>query len=447
MDVSRFSEKLKNAGVVGAGGAGFPTYAKLGKGIDTVILNCAECEPLLRVHRQLLGAHPLEVLGGLDMLRQATGAKRAIVAIKPTYEAAVNAAKAYLNEFENIELSYLPEIYPAGDEIVLIYETTGRTVKAGAIPASVGVCVFNVETAYNAYRASQDKSVTHKYVTIAGEVKKPCTLRLPIGMSFDDAICLAGGKKIEDTVYISGGPMTGRIVGGNESITKTTNAILVVPSDHYIVNKRKTKLSISVKRAMSVCCQCRMCTDMCPRNLLGHPIEPHKFMRALSASDAKQTDAVLNTAFCSGCGVCEMYACPQGLSVRTLIGACKNELRKEGIKAPEAKMSEIEDRREYALLPLSRLTARLDLTKYNTDAPLDESDVEVKKVKIMLSQHIGAPAVCMVGEGDKVRVGMCVAKADEGKLGADIHSSVDGVVSHIGESYVLIETDKGGSLK
>ena len=439
MDVSRFSEKLKNAGVVGAGGAGFPAYAKLADGIDTVILNCAECEPLLRVHRQLLATKTIEVLKGLDMLRKATGAKKAIVALKAEYKEAAKAVGAYLNEFENITVSHLPEIYPAGDEIVLIYETTKRIVKAGTLPSSVGVCVFNVETAYNAYMANEGKSVIHKYVTITGEVKKPCTLRLPIGISFDDAVALAGGKTNENTVYISGGPMTGRIVNGAESVSKTTNAILVVPYDHYIVNKRKTKLSISVNRAMSVCCQCRMCTDMCPRNLLGHPIEPHKFMRALAASDGKQVEAVLNTAFCSGCGVCEMYACPQGLSARTLIGACKNELRKEGIKAPEAKMSEIEDRREYALLPLKRLIARLDLSRYDTDAPLDEGITEVKRVKIMLSQHIGAVPECMVNLGERVKAGQCIAKVGGSKLGADIHSSIDGIVRHIGESYIIIE--------
>lgn len=447
MDVSKFSEKLKNAGVVGAGGAGFPTYAKLGKGIDTVVLNCAECEPLLKVHRQLLAVHTSEVLKGLDALREAVGASRAIVAIKPSYTAAANAVKAYLTEFENIELSYLPEIYPAGDEVVLIYETTGRAVKAGALPASVGVCVFNVETAYNAYRANDDIGVTHKYVTIAGEVAKPCTLRIPLGMSFDDAVTLAGGKTDNDAVYISGGPMTGRIADGNAVITKTTNAILVMPKEHYIVNKRRIKNSVSVKRAMSVCCQCRRCTDMCPRNLLGHPIEPHKFMRAISCGDAKQTEAVLNTAFCSGCGVCEMYACPQGLSVRTLIGECKNELRKEGIRVSEPKMHEIEDRREYARLSLQRLTARLDLARYNVDAPLDESDVKPSKVKIMLSQHIGAPAMCTVSVGDSVKVGQCVATAAADKLGASIHASIDGTVSTVTDSYIIIEANKGGAPK
>lgn len=442
MDVRELKQKLKEAGVVGAGGAGFPSYAKLSGEIDTVILNCAECEPLLRPHRQLMAKYPYEILKGLDILREGAGAKRAIVGIKPSYTEAVSAVRSVIHEFGKISVSYLPEIYPAGDEIVLIYETTGRVVKAGKLPASEGVCVFNVETAYNTQRAVCGENVTHKYVTIAGEVKYPCTLRLPIGMSFDDAAELAGGKTRCDTVYISGGPMTGRIVTGGECVSKTTNAILVMPQDHYIVNKRRTKTSVSVNLAMSVCCQCRMCTDMCPRNLLGHPIEPHSFMRAVKYGDNRQIKPVLNTAFCSGCGVCEMYACPQGLSPRTLIGECKAELRREGIKAPSGETKNVSPRREYARIPMSRLIARLNLRKYDTDAPLDERAMSPKSVRISFSQHIGAPAVCIVSEGETVHKGQCIARADEDKLGASVHSSVDGVVKTVGKTFVIIESGK-----
>ena len=439
MDVRELKAKLKEAGVVGAGGAGFPTYAKLGEGIDTVILNCAECEPLLKPHRLLLSEHVCEVLEGFDALRKSVGAARGVVGIKPSYKEAVSALEAHIDEFENIEISYLPEIYPAGDEVVLIYETTHRVVSAGALPISVGVCVFNVETAYNVYGALCGKNVTHKYVTIAGEVKNPCTLRLPLGMSFEEAVSLAGGAVCEDAVYISGGPMTGSIVSANKRICKTTNAILVMPPNHYIVNKRRVKSSVSINRAMSACCQCRMCTDMCPRNLLGHPIEPHSFMLAAKNGDAKQTQAVLNTAFCSGCGVCEMYACPQGLSPRTLIAECKAELRNAGVKAPKPQTKPVSVRRDYARIPMSRLISRLDLTKYNVAAPLSEAEVDVKKLKIALSQSIGAAPTVVVKAGDTVTAGQCVAKADEDKLGVDLHSPIDGVVTKVKEKFIIIE--------
>ena len=443
MDVRALCEKLKRAGVVGAGGAGFPTYAKIGEGIDTVILNCAECEPLLKPHRQLLQKHVGVVLKGLDLLRESVGASRAIVALKPSYTVAAEAARAELDLYPYLTLSYLPEIYPAGDEIVLIQETTGRTVGPGQLPRSVGVCVFNVETAYNAARAAENIPVTHKYVTIAGEVKMPCTLRLPLGMSFGDAVALAGGAAREDAVYISGGPMTGSIASPYDVVTKTTNAILLMPPEHTIVNKRRIRSSVSVKRAMSACCQCRMCTDLCPRHLLGHPIEPHAFMRAVK-DGAADIAAVRNTAFCCGCGVCEMYACPQGLNPRSLIAACKDELRTNGVRPPQAEGTGVLEMRDYARLPMSRLLARLDLVRYDVPAPLDERKIVPKRVKLPLRQHIGAPAVAVVAVGGRVERGQCVAAAGDNQLGADIHTPVSGTVTQTTDTYIIIETKQEG---
>ena len=442
MDVRELGEKLKTAGVVGAGGAGFPSYAKLGEGVDTIILNCAECEPLLKPHRQLLAAHACEILKGLDELRQSIGAARAIVALKPSYTEAAEAVETLLDAFDGIEIAFLPEIYPAGDEVVLIYETTGRVVAPGKIPLSVGVCVFNVETVYNAYHAINGVPVTHKFVTIAGEVHRPCTLRLPLGISFSDAVALAGGTTREDVVFISGGPMTGRIVSSQECVTKTTNAILVMPQQHTIVKKRRIQSSVSIKRAMSACCQCRMCTDLCPRHLLGHPIEPHKFMRA--AKDGNPADtAALNTAFCSGCGVCEMFACPQGLNPRSLIGACKDALKREGVRPLEAAGVGVLEKRDYARLPMKRLTARLDLVRYDVPAPLTEVEIVVKNVKLPLRQHIGAPASAIVGEGDTVQAGQVVASVGEEKLGANLHTPIGGMVIIVTDAYMVIEAKRG----
>lgn len=440
MDVRALCEKLKRAGVVGAGGAGFPTYAKIGEGIDTVILNCAECEPLLKPHRQLLQKHAGVVLKGLDLLRESVGASRAISALKPSYTAAAEAVRAELDLFPRLTLSYLPEIYPAGDEIVLIQETTGRTVGPGQLPRSVGVCVFNVETAYNAALAAEDIPVTHKYVTIAGEVKTPCTLRLPLGMPFGDAVALAGGTTREDAVYISGGPMTGGLASPYDVVTKTTNAILLMPPEHTIVNKRRIRSSVSVKRAMSACCQCRMCTDLCPRHLLGHPIEPHAFMRAVKDGHAADIAAVQNTVFCCGCGVCEMYACPQGLNPRSLIAACKDELRKNGVRPPQAEGTGVLETREYARLPMSRLLARLDLVRYDVPAPLDEREIVPKRVKLPLRQHIGAPAGAVVAVGERVERGQRVAAVSDNQLGADIHTPIGGTVTQVTDTYIVIET-------
>lgn len=441
MKIDELKKILQDAGVVGAGGAGFPSYAKLNENADTVILNCAECEPLLKLHRQVMQVYAYEIMQMLEIVCKAVGAKKAIIAIKPSYKKAVDAIKAQLDDFKLITIGYLPEVYPAGDEVVTIYETTGRVVQPGKLPISVGVTVFNVETMLNAYYAvTEGKGVTHKYITVTGEVKNPTTLCVPLGITVGEVLKLAGGTTIDDYTLINGGPMTGMITSESDVITKTSNAILVMPSDHYIVLKRTAKPNISLKRAMSACCQCRMCTDLCPRNLLGHPIEPNKFMRAISTGTTTDTQVYANSFFCSSCGLCEMYSCFQGLSPRTLIGIMKGELRKGGITVPEVLADSVNEQREGRYILKSRLTARLGLTKYNFPALLEDKVYTPKKVKLLLSQHIGAPAVPTVKKGDVVNAGDMVANAKDGALGVAIHSSISGKVKDVTDTYIIVES-------
>ena len=430
---------MQKAGIVGCGGAGFPSYAKLNSGVDTVILNCAECEPLLRLHRQLMERRAFEIMSALELVRKTIGAKNIVIGLKKVYTKAIEAINENIASFENIHICPLREVYPAGDEVVLIYEATGRIVPPGKLPASVGVVVYNVETMYNLYRATQSENVTHKYVTIAGEVKTPKTFYAPIGTPLSLLIDAAGGETTENASYLIGGPMMGNLGKRDGVVTKTTNAVIVLPSDHYVIKRRSTKITVDLKRAMAACCQCRYCTDMCPRNLLGHPIEPHMLMRVASNRDTHNVSPYLNTFFCSGCGVCEMYSCFQGLSPRTLIGAVKSGLRTSGVKAPTVEKEPVPiHNRELRRVPLSRLRARLDLEKYNKSAPITDEAIEPNEVKIMLSQHIGAPSVPCVKKGDSVKVGDAVAFAAKGKMGVDIHSSIDGKIVEITDKFIRI---------
>ena len=146
--------------------------------------------------------------------------------------------------------------------------------------------------------------------------------------------------------------------------------------------------------------------------------------------------------FCSSCGLCEMYSCMQGLSPRTLMAEYKVGLRANGLRPPQVEAKPVGPEREYRKVPMERLMARLDLTKYNKEAPLDESVVPVSKVKIMLSQHIGAPAAAIVKQGDKVTKGQMIAEPAKG-LSVGIHASIDGVVSEVTDKYVIIETQEG----
>ncbi len=440
MNLTELKAVLRNGGVVGAGGAGFPSYAKLDKRADTLILNCAECEPLLKLHRQMLERYVGEIVDALHVLATAVEATSVIIAVKRSYERTIDAVKMHIASRPNMSICLLPEVYPAGDEVVLIYEATGKVVPAGALPISVGVTVFNVETVYNISQLLAGHPVTHKFVTVAGEVASPVTLRVPLGTSFQELLSLAGGVTTPHPAYCIGGPMMGRLGSPFEPVTKTTNAILVLPADHPLIQKKQAKPFIDMKRAMAACCQCSYCTELCPRHLLGHPIEPHKFM--LYASNGITNDATpyVNSFFCCACGLCELYSCSQGLSPRSLLAACKDGLRKSGVRPPAApKQQSASSTRSYRRIPMRRLMARLGLSQYNRPAPLSDTAIKPAELRLLLSQHIGAPAKPLVAVGDVVTQGQLLAEVPEEALGVSLHAPLSGTVTSITDSVITIK--------
>lgn len=443
MDIKELKNIVRESGIAGAGGAGFPTYVKIDEKADTIILNCAECEPLLKLHRQLLKVHAYEIMEMFHIIAGLVGAKEAIIGIKKEYTETITALRQYVDEFPRIRIHLLDGVYPMGDEMVLIYETTKKVVKPGGLPIQEGVAVFNVETIYNVYRAVKEQHpVTDKVVSVVAEVENPVTVRVPLGCTIEEVVALAGGAKVKNPVYFVGGPMMGNIGEGSQPVTKTTNAILVLPEDHFLVMKKRTKASIGLKRAASACCQCQMCTDLCPRHALGHPIQPHLFMRAASNKDFQDANPFINTMFCSSCGLCELFSCPQGLSPRTLMAEYKAGLQKAGVKPPkDAKTMPVKESREYRKAPEERLEARLGLAGYNVDAPLHDQRVDMNSVKILLKQHIGAPAAAAVKAGDVVECGQLIGAPADG-LSVGIHASISGKVVAVTESYVIINKSK-----
>lgn len=442
--MKELSTLLQQNGIVGAGGAGFPTYAKLDERAETIILNCAECEPLLKLHRQLLEKYAYEIVDTFHRIGRAVGAKELIIAVKTAYTGAIDALHEVTGEYPEIRLGLLDEVYPAGDEVVLIYEVTGKKIKPGELPIESGAAVFNVETVYNVYRAlNENTPVVDKLVSVVAEVEHPVTVRVPIGTTIEETVKAAGTVTVKDPVYFIGGPMMGFIGRGSQPVTKTTNAILVLPQEHFIIQKNKGNSSIDLKRAAASCCQCSMCTDLCPRHLLGHPIEPHLFMRAATCKDIQKPDIYMDTMFCSSCGLCELYSCMQGLSPRSLITEYKAGLRQRGVRAPQdADLKPVRAEREYRKVPMQRLMARLDLTRYDKEAPLDEREIPVRRVKILLSQHIGSPASALVKPGDTVTKGQMIAAPGKG-LSVGIHASIGGAVRTANQKYIIIETKEG----
>lgn len=436
---------IKEAGVVGAGGAGFPTHVKVQADAQYVLVNGAECEPLLRVDQQLMAKYPDLFLKGLEAVLKATGASQGIIALKGKYQEAINALKSKIAG-KPIELFILDDFYPAGDEQVTVYEVLKRVVPEGGIPLKVGCVVCNVETLLNVAQALENKPVTHTYLTITGEVPRPITVRLSLGVKVAEALGLAGITRFQGMAVIDGGPMMGRLIDVNQPITKTTKGLIVLREDHPLIQRKRLSLALQLRRAKSVCCQCSRCTDVCPRYLLGHSLQPHKVMRAVSYFTGSE-DVLKMSLSCSECGACE-YACPMDLSPRQVNVLLKQELRKKGLKAgtniahPTPDLS-----RENRKIPSQRLINRFSLKDYDQPAPLTAVDFSPEEVKIPLQQHIGAAGVPQVKVGDEVSQGDLIAQIPDGALGANIHASIDGIIKEISDYIVISKKTGGGGAK
>ena len=431
-----------NAGIVGAGGAGFPTHRKFSKDVKQIVVNAAECEPLMMVDHHILEKHLSALVDTLNILIDAMGAEEAIIGIKgknmhlldESIVAALNGTKVKIHE--------IPDIYPAGDEVVLTYETTGKIIPEGSIPIMVGVMVINVETVYNIHKAiTESKPVTDKYVTIGGDVKEDMTIKAPIGINVGELL-RACGVDLTGKCVIDGGPMMGRLVDPETAVVKkTTKGLLLFPETHSIIQRKKMPLSMTLKRASAACCNCSMCSDVCPRYLLGYNLRVNKTLRAASLQEVQNAENFLQSALCCGCGVCTVIGCqqmlnPQAISmeVKRLLG--KNGFRRKNNIAPEA----VRPERASRLVSSSKLIDRLGIRKYVKDH-VERKYIEFNPdtVTIPLSQHVGKPASPLVKQGKKVSVGTPIAETDKNALGAVIHASIDGKVTEVTDSYIVIE--------
>ena len=282
--------------------------------------------------------------------------------------------------------------------------------------------------------------MTDKYLSVTGDVREPVMLRVPIGTYFRECVALAG-TGLSEYAAVNGGPMMGLVLSEKEKIdaavvTKTTGNILVLPPDHYLVERSKLKMQRIRLQSRSACIQCRYCTDLCPRWLIGQEMEPHLVMRGLWMESRIKDDAEFVRAFgdamnCCSCGICELYACPMNLSPRRVNEYFKGVLRSRGLESkvephPAARGS-FGDR----LIPTERLVARLGLRDYYPGHAGRCIEYRPKEVFIPFRQSIGRAAEAVAENGARVRRGDLIAKAAEG-LSSNIYASIDGTVTDIG---------------
>jgi Na+-translocating ferredoxin:NAD+ oxidoreductase RnfC subunit len=440
IDVS--PQQIAQAGVVGAGGAGFPTHVKLAGKADTVVINAAECEPLLHKDKEVLREFADQVLEGTAAAMRFVGADRGIIGIKGKYEDVITKLTPMVPA--NVEIAPLHDAYPSGDEFILVYDVLGRVIPPGGIPLHVNAVVMNVETALNV-AAAADRPVTEKYLSIAGAVAQPVTLKVPVGITLAECVTAAGGPTIPDPNYMVGGVMMGFLEDDHDALVdKTTGGVIVLPDDHVVIRRRRQDWKQVARIGRSACDQCSFCTELCPRWLLGHPIEPHMAMRSLEFNLVGEAN-VIGTSFCCECNLCSLYSCPEDLDPKQVCTQNKRRLAAERRRwedppfHPRRPELHLNNRKA----PTARLMQKLGLTQYRNVGPLTRELLATTRVGIRLKQHIGAPCEPTVAPGQSVDKGQVVGRPPirNGKPlpGAPVHASIDGRVTGIKNGVVWID--------
>ncbi len=443
-DKKAMLDRIRDGGLVGMGGAGFPTHVKFDAEVDTVLANGAECEPLLWTDKQYMLHWPDELVRGLEIAMDTVGAERGVIGIKAKYAEVVQSVEAAIRargSDKAMEVCQLPNIYPSGDEFTLVQLALGRTIPEMGLPLHVGVVVSNTATLHHLSRALlADEPLTTRLVTVCGEVREPCVVQAPVGTPMTDLLEAAGGATRDDIELVDGGPMMGHIVGLDDAVKKTCSGILVMPKAQPFVQRKMEGADAKLRVARAACCSCQECTEVCPRNALGHRIYPHRLMQSVASGITHDVRAYLGSLLCCECGLCTEYGCPLYLDPCRMNIECKQLLRSQGVSYPDPGETTPNRFFDIKQVPASRLGSRLGLTKYWKHLELRPEPLRPERVKLTLRQGIGQPCKPVVTEGAHVSVGQLVAEPG-GPICAALHASIDGVVERVDETAVVVRRD------
>ncbi len=315
---------VRDSGLVGLGGAGFPTHVKLNfpddKGIDTLIINAAECEPYITVDYRECLENSHNILGGVYTLQELLGFKKVVIAVEDNKPEAIKILKTIAdNDIDRgnaVRLMTLKSRYPQGAEKMMVLSATGRKVPAGGLPSDVGCVVMNVaSTAFISRYLKYGKPLTSRSVTVSGNcIANPSNVRVPVGTELQKIIDFCGGFTEEPYKILSGGPMMGTAVTGTDvPLLKSNNAILAFSKEDARVKPERD------------CIRCGRCHNACPMSLIPTQIEKYA---ALGDAEMLRT---LGTSVCMECGSCA-YSCPAGKPLVQHMRLAKDVMRKAGVK-------------------------------------------------------------------------------------------------------------------
>lgn len=427
-------DKVRDAGLLEAE-TGEPVHLLLGRSAELVVADGTAAEPLVRVETQLLIHHAEEVILGLKLAMQATGAKKGAVAVKRSDREAIQAlnraiASDGFAKF-HVQIHELPSFYPAGDARTLV----------GLLEADPeSTVLLNAMTLYQMAGAHRGQKVDRRLVTVTGAVKNPKTLWTPLGAPFESLIEAAGGPSFEGpAALLVGGPLRGRLAEGFSGlVTHATATLAVLPADHLLVRRRSAPRRVELRRAQSTCHSCRRCTDLCPIYQAGSALEPHRVMRALHVPFDSPVAVFANALDCTDCGLCTYYACPSELSPARLIQEVKaaQSLLGHSMLPRQAGLPGL--RRTWRV-PLGRLAKRLELFGLDYVAPLDASAVRVRRIELSMVQGPELTLVPAVRLGERVVPGQLVARPASDSQAVPLYAGIAGVVKSLGEALVIEE--------
>ncbi len=316
-------EKIKENGIVGLGGAAFPTHVKYmvpeDKKVDTLIINAVECEPYLTADYRVMMERPDELLIGTEILKKTLGVNRAVIGIENNKPEAIKKLGKKVSEYEGIEIEPLKIKYPQGAEKQLIKAVVNREVPSGKLPLEVGCVVNNVGTAVAVYEAViKNKPLFERVVTVTGKkLEKPSNFLTRVGIPASDLIKKAGGMPDNTGKLISGGPMMGKAVADeNIPIEKATSGLLLLDE------------SESRRKKIFNCIRCGKCISVCPMGIEPYLVEKH------SESEQWEECESLDVMDCIECGSCS-YTCPSSRPLLDNIRLAKgnvNKIRRERSK-------------------------------------------------------------------------------------------------------------------
>jgi Na+-translocating ferredoxin:NAD+ oxidoreductase RnfC subunit len=397
-------------------------------------VNAAECEPLVHKDLELILHSSDAVLKGLRIVMEMTGAREGIIGIKDKHHREIELLASQLPA--NVRLLPVEDVYPAGDEVTLIYLTTRRVVAPGALPISVGCIVQNVETLLN---IGVNRPVVEKFLTVAGAVEHPATIKVPVGITFAEVL---SRFTITTRSYVvrSGGLMMGILEDDlNQVVSRRTGALIVLPPDHHCVTmyRRFATEHATDIIAKAGCDQCNFCTELCPRYLLGQPVRPETAMRNRMFTREDQPMVFAGNLSCCECNLCTMYSCPEGLDPKGATVIEKRLSREQHLQWSGREVT-VHPMYDYRKVPSSKLKQRLDILMFRDEAPLTDMAFTPASVRIPLDQHLGAPAVPVVREGQRVQRYEMIGKPG-GKISTAVHASIDGVVTAISNKEVHLQ--------